>query len=138
MSRMCVICKQGFPLTGFSYRNKAKGERHRQCKKCQGVLSKKYYRANKEHLLKRQSELAKETMGFIKEKKNVPCADCGQTYHYCAMDFDHVRGEKLMNVARMARSSKKKIEEEIAKCEVVCSNCHRMRTFARKTANAVD
>ena len=49
------------------------------------------------------------------------------------MDFDHVRGKKHANVMELIPSlSKKKIDEEIAKCEIVCSNCHRIRTHMRK------
>ncbi len=51
------------------------------------------------------------------------------------MDFDHVRGQKHKNVAELISTlSKKKIDEEIAKCEIVCSNCHRVRTHNRKVA----
>ena len=51
------------------------------------------------------------------------------------MDFDHVRGQKHANVMELIKSlSKKKIDEEIAKCEIVCSNCHRIRTHMRKMA----
>jgi hypothetical protein len=51
------------------------------------------------------------------------------------MDFDHVRGVKHKNVAELIPTlSKKKIDDEIKKCEVVCSNCHRIRTHLRKTA----
>lgn len=67
----------------------------------------------------------------IKEKS--PCLDCGKFYPYYVMDFDHVRGQKHKNVMELIPSlSKKKIDEEIAKCEVVCSNCHRIRTHMRK------
>jgi lysyl-tRNA synthetase class I len=49
------------------------------------------------------------------------------------MDFDHVRGKKHKNVMELIPTlSKKKIDEEIAKCEIVCSNCHRIRTHMRK------
>ena len=52
------------------------------------------------------------------------------------MDFDHVRGKKHANVMELIPTlSKKKIDEEIAKCEIVCSNCHRARTHSRKIVN---
>jgi hypothetical protein len=48
------------------------------------------------------------------------------------MDFDHVRGEKKFNVAHFIYTgSYQAVQDEIAKCEVVCSNCHRLRTGAR-------
>ena len=49
------------------------------------------------------------------------------------MDFDHVRGRKQANVAELINTlSKKRIDEEISKCEIVCSNCHRIRTHDRR------
>ena len=66
-------------------------------------------------------------------KERHPCADCGIQYPYYVMDFDHVRGRKHKNVMELVPTlSKKKIDEEIAKCEIVCSNCHRVRTHMRK------
>jgi len=47
------------------------------------------------------------------------------------MDFDHVRGVKLFNVGMMTSRSFELIDAEIAKCEIVCSNCHRIRTKQR-------
>lgn len=71
---------------------------------------------------------------YIREyKEKHPCADCKIQYPYYVMDFDHVRGKKQKNVMELVPSlSKKKIDEEIAKCEIVCSNCHRIRTHVRK------
>jgi hypothetical protein len=51
------------------------------------------------------------------------------------MDFDHREGElKTDNVANLVASphSMKKLLEEIAKCDLVCANCHRIRTHARR------
>lgn len=70
---------------------------------------------------------------YLKEvKEKNPCMDCKISYPYYVMDFDHVRGRKHKNVAELIDTlSKKKIDEEIAKCEIVCSNCHRIRTHNR-------
>jgi hypothetical protein len=48
------------------------------------------------------------------------------------MDFDHLK-DKEMNLSDMIRRGfgKKKILAEVAKCELVCANCHRLRTFKR-------
>jgi len=63
--------------------------------------------------------------------KSVPCRDCGKTYPPYVMDFDHVRGEKLVMVSKMMLRNRVMIEAEIAKCDVVCANCHRERTHKR-------
>ena len=68
-------------------------------------------------------------------KTKTPCVDCGINYPYYVMDFDHVRGVKHANVMELVSTlSKKRIDLEIAKCEIVCSNCHRIRTHMRKMA----
>ena len=63
---------------------------------------------------------------LLQALKNVPCLDCKGTFHYCQMDFDHVRGEKINHVSWM--KSKADILSEASKCDVVCANCHRERT----------
>lgn len=70
----------------------------------------------------------------VMQLKSQPCMDCGKTYPPVVMDFDHRPGEeKLFNVAKaMAdRRGMKKVLDEIAKCDLVCSNCHRIRTWLR-------
>jgi hypothetical protein len=60
--------------------------------------------------------------------------DCKESFPYYVMDFDHVRGRKHKNVMELIPTlSKKIIDLEIAKCEIVCSNCHRVRTHERKS-----
>jgi hypothetical protein len=61
------------------------------------------------------------------------CVDCGESNHI-VLDFDHIRDKKY-NVSRMIHDgfSWAAIKKEIEKCEVVCANCHRIRTYNRLT-----
>lgn len=67
---------------------------------------------------------------YVAKVKSAPCMDCGVAYPWYVMDLDHVRGEKASDVSSMVDNgvSLSKIKREIAKCDVVCSNCHRIRT----------
>jgi hypothetical protein len=66
-------------------------------------------------------------------KETNPCSDCRGKFHFSAMDFDHVTGEKLGDVGTLVSKNANwdKIQEEIAKCELVCANCHRIRSWNR-------
>jgi hypothetical protein len=69
---------------------------------------------------------------IIRAAKAVPCADCGQRYDCEQMDFDHVRGSKSFNIGNAWwDTSVERLLAEIAKCDVVCAVCHRLRTVAR-------
>lgn len=68
---------------------------------------------------------------IIVAAKARPCADCGVEYPTHVMQFDHVRGVKLGLVSRMKDWNIRRLTDEIAKCEVVCANCHSDRTFTR-------
>lgn len=70
---------------------------------------------------------------LIDSLKSVPCMDCRQVFPPCCMDFDHKPNSgKVAAVGAMLACSIDKILAEIAKCEVVCSNCHRIRTQQRR------
>jgi hypothetical protein len=70
---------------------------------------------------------------WIRSLKDEPCLDCGGKFHYSAMQFDHVRGEKkfAISLAMSTTYSKERVLEEIAKCDLVCANCHAIRTWQR-------
>jgi hypothetical protein len=60
------------------------------------------------------------------------CADCGYRAHHAALDFDHTKG-KTQNIGNMRSIPAIIAEIEKHKCEVVCANCHRIRTVNRRT-----
>lgn len=70
---------------------------------------------------------------WIEGIKSEKCSDCKRKYPTACMDFDHVRGTKSYNIAHMVKLaySIEAIKKELEKCELVCSNCHRIRTRDR-------
>jgi hypothetical protein len=138
--KTCSKCKLHLPLTDFGKKNNG---HQTYCLPCNRAHSREYYAANKESqkskILERNRRYRKELREFIKQiKEDAPCLDCGVRYPWYVMDFDHVLGDKYMEVSAMVANlySKEKILKEIAKCELICSNCHRIRTFAEKPIEA--
>lgn len=64
--------------------------------------------------------------------KNQPCTDCGVQYPHYIMEFDHITDDKKFNVSQMTSMATGKMLEEFEKCEIVCANCHRTRTWIRR------
>lgn len=73
----------------------------------------------------------------IREAKNRPCADCGGSFPPVCMDFDH-RGDKKFNLGQYGKRSIETLMAEIAKCDVVCANCHRIRTHETTKPDRLD
>ena len=96
-----------------------------------------HYRNNKQDYLDRalnrnarvKTENRQRLYAYLSEH---PCVDCGVT-DVRVLEFDHVRGNKSANIAGLLNNavSWSTIEKEIAKCEVRCANCHRIKTNER-------
>jgi len=85
---------------------------------------------------RRKIQLTKIRQYLQEHKQSKPCADCGENYPYWIMDFDHLH-DKSFNIShhRKFTNDLNLIKLEVAKCEVVCSNCHRNRTYKRNIKN---
>jgi len=66
-----------------------------------------------------------------REKSRHPCKDCGHSYHPSQIDVLSPGGRKVP-IARMLHLSKARLLAEIAKCEIVCANCSRLRVWMRE------
>lgn len=88
-----------------------------------------------------QGELAagrRAVAARIAALKTEPCADCGDRFDPVCMDFDHRPGEvKRFGIAKFGTHSMVDVVLEIAKCDLVCSNCHRLRTHRQRDHRAV-
>lgn len=121
----------------FSWKYKDRGIRNTKCKYCQSQVSKQHYQQHKQSYIVRSH--ARDEIVLRENRCKLaeylachPCADCGIT-DIRVLEFDHVRGEKKGNISVMIRNSCSwaTIEAEIAKCEVGCVNCHRIKTAER-------
>ena len=133
----CSTCGELKPVEEFYFRNKERTLRQWNCKTCKSRYNRSWYERNRgkqlEDVKRARWQRKQIAESFVNAAKDVPCADCGGRFPSVAMDFDHVRGEKHANVSLLvnAGASVERLEAEIAKCDVVCSNCHRVRTQQR-------
>jgi hypothetical protein len=141
-THVCITCKEEKPFTEEFFRPFCKseiaagrkGKLFPKCRKCVTKAHTQWGKANNLHVNDYTRKLRYKTADFIDSFKDVPCKDCGIKYPPYVMEFDHLPGtEKKFEIAKLAnrRAAKQAILDEIAKCEVVCSNCHRQRTFSR-------
>lgn len=117
----------------FYAKASSKDGRTGKCKVCVKPYNQDRYAANRQSQI--DATMARQAINreVVQPCKMHPCADCGQTYHPFVMDFDHVRGVKTRNVSQLVArcAAPATILAEIAKCDLVCSNCHRIRTWNR-------
>lgn len=94
---------------------------------------KKWWEANKDTQKMRVRRNQKRFKQEVAALKMHPCLDCGFVpVDACQMDWDHVDGVKVNGVSQLvALGSMSRVLDEISKCELVCANCHRLRTKTR-------
>ena len=90
------------------------------------MITKKNRRATQERLRKLVKDL----------KEATPCKDCQTKYPYYVMQYDHRDGSTKEGIVSSIVNTlgEKALLREIAKCDLVCSNCHAIRTHTRAGA----
>lgn len=130
--KKCYKCQQEKSLECFS-KNTAKSDGlSSQCKECHQQLRKQHYEKNKCKILKQVKKKKEKYHDWFISLKNKPCVDCGKQYPHYVMDFDHLR-DKEFGLSKTLNYcwGKERVLREISKCELVCANCHRERTYKR-------
>ncbi len=88
-----------------------------------------YYRRHKAQRLELVRQMTAERSSALATLKlELGCIDCGYDINPRALEFDHVTGVKLFNMAKAARMSWDRIFAELEKCVVRCANCHAVKT----------
>ena len=133
--KICTGCEEEKPLDDFYFRNREKGYRVSRCKACLSAQKAAAWASGniKESNYAAKARRIKASQDYIWQTfLENPCADCGQT-DPLVLEFDHVRGTKKADLAKMVYQNFgiQAIIDEIAKCEVVCRNCHSIRTQTR-------
>lgn len=135
--RTCTVC--GSPKPESEFYRKTKEHLRSDCKDCHKKAMKprcaQHYAKNKDSYYRRNKERYKRVLTFVRDlRHNKVCMDCGLVHPYWRMEFDHRDAKtKLEDISMIVKLgwSVKRLKEEIDKCDLVCSNCHRDRTHAR-------
>lgn len=127
LAKYCSGCNLTLSLDSFA--KKGKGYQS-NCKTCRNKKNRERYQKDKSWYQERNRKRRELFSSTIRQYKEQPCADCKTEYPYYVMDFDH-REEKEFNLGHIYKiKSLKHLMEEIEKCDIVCSNCHRIRTHS--------
>lgn len=128
MFKICGICKLEKAVECFSFKNKKKGILQTICKQCNKLYQKKHFQENKDYYLSKARTFKRDQKEIFKRfKQTLKCSRCGED-DTCCLDFHHLNpGEKETSISKAIGSgwSFKKLETELNKCIVLCSNCHR-------------
>src|SRR4051812_22627941 len=132
--KRCGACQRDLPLSSFHRR----GLGHQTwCKSCRKTYDAAYNGRNR---LRRSAQKRRYHADFMtwcdSLKADTPCADCRGVFSPRAMQWDHLPGfDKVDDIGNLSRRhNRRRIIEEIAKCELVCANCHAVRTLTRRGA----
>ena len=132
VARRCAMCGQWKAQS--EYHNSRTGQ-FSYCRGCRRAYDRHHYevRGRSARLLRKRAhtEAARAWMSSL--KRDVPCNDCGEVFPIWVMHWDHLPGfEKIDQVSNMVvRRTRATVLDELKKCELVCANCHVIRTVAR-------
>lgn len=133
--KTCTACSSEKALGEFSRKG---AKLQSRCKSCQSAYHRLYYQRNKSRFIgknrRNKNRQRKRLRAILLEVKQRPCQDCSGIFHPWVMELDHREGtKKEAAVANLVSKgcTDARLLEEMKKCDVVCANCHRMRTHRR-------
>lgn len=132
--KLCKRCNIVKPLLDFHKRSRAKDGHAIYCKKCNLYINKqsysKFYDKRKSYDNAYDKDRKIQIRIWLEDiKLKYGCANCGYKEYACALDFHHLYGDtKVNNLSSMIYSKHSKIKfiDEVQKCIILCSNCHRL------------
>ena len=134
--KICGCCNKEKEDSEFNKRRFSSGNIGLQayCKGCNRRYHKTHYSQHKSDYKAKNLQRKQTLRNQLRELKKLPCGDCKHKFHFAAMDFDHRDGtDKVGNVSRLVTEvSWETLQKELDKCDLVCSNCHRIRTYERQ------
>ena len=131
--KRCPSCGETKPHAYFHLSRRRRDGLQSICKSCRKLLDHDRYQRRRGMRSRSRIWERGRTAWLLSLKAGEPCTDCGRIYAPQVMQWDHLPGNlKLGNISTDFRGrSRQEILDEIAKCELVCANCHAIRTFER-------
>ena len=130
-SKVCQDCGLDRPIEDFRWKNRSLRLRVSRCFDCDPEYRAQFYRTNRGQFLANNRRQYAKLRAILDDHKRDPCMDCGASFPTYVMDLDHRDPKKKVSKvsALVYSGSETLLLAEIAKCDLVCANCHRIRTF---------
>ena len=125
-TKYCPKCGETKSVDLFRNNKKQPDGLYRICKACCKIYEQKAYRKNPKKYLEDSIERKKKYVDeFTKYKSTLSCKSCGES-RYWVLDFHHIDpSTKDSEVSTLLRTkSKQAAWDEVAKCVILCKNCH--------------
>ena len=132
--QLCAMCLEWKTPGEF---HKSRTGQFSYCRGCRNAYDRRYYaeRGRAKRRARQRARIDSERAWMVELKTGLPCTDCRGLFAIYVMHWDHLpQFEKVGEISVMVGSrSREAILEELKKCELVCANCHVMRTVRRAT-----
>ena len=118
-TKVCKRCGEDKPLSEYHVSNRKSGVLQPTCKECSAIYAREYRQVNRDYVAAYKLSVGCQLCGFVAQES-------------CQLDLHHINPEektyKGSHKSYDAGWSKERIDAEIAKCLVVCKNCHALET----------
>lgn len=127
--KICTTCNIQLPSENFHKRTKSSDGLQSSCKSCRKIIDADSYvksESRQKSIKDRRSRVRAENVELMRRYKRLcGCSVCGEK-EPVVLDLHHTDPEeKQADPSRLVSASKETLKNEIRKCVVLCSNCHR-------------
>lgn len=127
MTKTCCMCKKELPIDQFKTNHQRKDGLQSQCIDCQKAYRRSHYLANRQKYIDKAKKLKRKNADDWKRyKAGLSCFKCGETHPACIQFHHRDPSSKVAPVSFMIGRNApfEQVEAGIAKCDVLCANCH--------------
>lgn len=127
--KICNVCKVEKPTLSFAVNRTKKSGRSDTCLVCARERNKAWYDKNRKKQITKTNQQRKLRRAWMAElvwqyAESCGCAICGEKDRI-VLEFHHLRDKKFMISWALGNAGWESIANEIAKCVILCANCHR-------------
>lgn len=127
----CSRCDTDKPLTEFRIMSQKTGRIDPYCIPCRRTYNTNLTQRPDQKVRRYKSNVGQKKRNFdvvYQYLQTHPCEHCGETDFRC-LDFDHIdQSTKQYSISAMLGHSLELLQTEMAKCRILCANCHRKHT----------
>ena len=124
-TKICSKCHEEKDIENFSKNKRRKDGIQTFCKPCQNKYGAVYYEKDPKSQIVRARKVTSRLREKInKIKRDIGCKFCEEN-EPCCLDFHHLRDKKFAVSRGYVNIGIESLIEEMTKCILVCSNCHR-------------